>query len=92
MSTQRKVAVITGASQRIGAGRVRGLVDLGYRAVANSRSIQPYASAEVPAAAGDIADPEVTTKQEHLAKLFPRDVTHVRDSNSFGAGPGSSRR
>src|SRR5947209_472127 len=50
MSTERKVAVITGASQGIGAGLVRGFLDRSYRVVANSRSIQPDASADVPAA------------------------------------------
>ncbi len=35
-----KVAVITGASQGIGAGLVRGFLDRGYRIVANSRSIR----------------------------------------------------
>ena len=59
MSTQRKVAVITGASQGIGAGLVRGFLDRGYRVVANSRSIQPDASADVFAIAGDISDPAV---------------------------------
>jgi hypothetical protein len=34
----------------------------------------------------------MTTKQEHPAKLFPQEVAHVRDPNSPGAGPNSSRR
>src|SRR5437764_15202071 len=59
MSMERKVAVITGASQGIGAGLVRGFLDRGYRVVANSRSIQPDASADVLAVAGDITDPAV---------------------------------
>ena len=37
----RKVAVITGASQGIGAGLVAGFRKRGYRVVANSRSIKP---------------------------------------------------
>jgi NAD(P)-dependent dehydrogenase (short-subunit alcohol dehydrogenase family) len=41
VSTEPKVAVITGASQGIGAGLVRGFLDQGYRVVANSRSIAP---------------------------------------------------
>src|SRR3954453_16164546 len=62
MSTERKVAVITGASQGIGAGLVRGFLDRGYRVVANSRSIAPDALADVLAVAGDIADPVVADK------------------------------
>src|SRR5215471_6782881 len=62
MSTERKVAVITGASQGIGAGLVRGFLDRGYRVVANSRSIKPDTSADVLAVAGDIADPAVAEK------------------------------
>ncbi len=62
MSTERKVAVITGASQGIGAGLVRGFLDRGYRVVANSRSIKPDASADVLAIAGDIADPVVADR------------------------------
>jgi NAD(P)-dependent dehydrogenase (short-subunit alcohol dehydrogenase family) len=62
MSTERKVAVITGASQGIGAGLVRGFLDRGYRVVANSRSIQPDSSADILAVAGDIADPAVADR------------------------------
>ena len=62
MSTDSKVAVITGASQGIGAGLVRGFLDRGYRVVANSRSIKPDASADVLAVAGDIADPAVADR------------------------------
>jgi NAD(P)-dependent dehydrogenase (short-subunit alcohol dehydrogenase family) len=59
MTAERKVAVITGASQGIGAGLVRGFLERGYRVVANSRSIKPDGSPDVLAVAGDIADPAV---------------------------------
>jgi hypothetical protein len=57
MSAQRKVVVVTGASQGIGAGLVRGYLDHGYQVVANSRSIKPDGSADVLTVAGDITDP-----------------------------------
>src|SRR5262245_56690082 len=41
MAEKQKVGVITGASQGIGAGLVRGFLDRGYKVVANSRSIKP---------------------------------------------------
>jgi len=62
MDSERKVAVITGASQGIGAGLVRGFLDRGYRVVANSRTIKPDASADVLAVAGDIADPAIADR------------------------------
>ena len=43
MSGEPKVAIITGASQGIGAGLVTGFRERGYRVVANSRSIKPDA-------------------------------------------------
>ena len=39
MSAEPKVVVITGASQGIGAGLVKGFLGRGYRVVANSRKI-----------------------------------------------------
>ncbi len=63
MSAERRVAVITGASQGIGAGLVRGFLDRGYRVVANSRSIKPDAhGGDVLAVAGDITDPAVADR------------------------------
>jgi NAD(P)-dependent dehydrogenase (short-subunit alcohol dehydrogenase family) len=59
MNAEHKVAVITGASQGIGAGLVGGFFDRGFRVVANSRSIRPSSSADVLAIPGDIADPKV---------------------------------
>jgi NAD(P)-dependent dehydrogenase (short-subunit alcohol dehydrogenase family) len=52
MSAEQKVAVITGASQGIGAELVRAFLERGYRVVANSRSIRPEDSSEVLAVAG----------------------------------------
>ena len=62
MNSDRKVVVITGASQGIGAGLVRGFLDRGYHVVANSRSIQPDDSNDVLAVPGDIADPAVADR------------------------------
>ena len=41
MATERKVAVITGASQGIGAALVKAYRDRNYRVVAIARSIMP---------------------------------------------------
>lgn len=86
MSHESKVAVITGASQGIGAGLVRGFLDRGYRVVANSRSIKPDASADVLAVAGDISDPAVAEKVigEAVTK-FGRVDTLVNNAGIFVA-------
>lgn len=60
MSADSKVAIITGASQGIGEGIVRGYLSRGYRVVANSRSIKP--GAYEGAVLGDFADPEVADR------------------------------
>ena len=88
MSTERKVTVITGASQGIGAGLVRGFLDRGYRVVANSRSIRADESADVLAVPGDIADPAVADRVigEAVAK-FGRVDTLVNNAGMFIAKP-----
>src|SRR3954447_17406154 len=83
-----KVAVITGASQGIGAGLVRGFLDKGYRVVANSRSIKADSSADVLAVPGDIADPAVADRviSEAVAQ-FGRVDTLVNNAGMFIAKP-----
>ena len=88
MSAASKVAVITGASQGIGAGLVRGFLDRGYRVVANSRSIKPDASADILAVAGDIADPKVADRVIGSAvEKFGRVDTLVNNAGVFVAKP-----
>jgi NAD(P)-dependent dehydrogenase (short-subunit alcohol dehydrogenase family) len=59
MNTSTRVAVITGASQGIGAGLVAGYRKLGYAVVANSRSIGDSDDPMVHTVAGDISQPGV---------------------------------
>src|SRR5258708_1903766 len=88
MSIERKVAVITGASQGIGAGLLRGFLERGYRVVANSRSIKPDASADVLTVAGDITDPAVAERVigEAVGK-FGRVDTLVNNAGVFLSKP-----
>jgi NAD(P)-dependent dehydrogenase (short-subunit alcohol dehydrogenase family) len=88
MSTAGKVVVITGASQGIGAGLVRGFLERGYRVVANSRSIQPDPSANVLAVPGDITDPAVADRVIGGAvERFGRVDTLVNNAGIFVARP-----
>jgi len=52
-----KVAVITGASQGIGAGLVAGYRGRGWAVVASARTIMTSPGPDLLAVAGDIADP-----------------------------------
>lgn len=57
MSNSKKVVVITGASQGLGAAAVKAYRELDYRVVATSRSIKPSTDPDILTVAGDIADP-----------------------------------
>ena len=56
MGSEKQVAVVTGASQGIGAALVKAYRERGYRVVATARSIQPSGDDEILAIPGDIAD------------------------------------
>ena len=66
MSSQRKTAIVTGASQGIGAGVVKAFVARGFNVVANSRKMTPSgevaASARVALVEGDIGDPATAAR------------------------------
>jgi NAD(P)-dependent dehydrogenase (short-subunit alcohol dehydrogenase family) len=59
MTNPQRVAVITGASQGIGAGLVSAYRKLGYAVVANSRTIGDSDDPMVLTVAGDVAQPGV---------------------------------
>lgn len=88
MKNEQKVAVITGASQGIGAGLVKAFRNRNYRVVATSRSIAPSSDPDILAVAGDIGDPATGKRivEEGLAK-FGRIDTLVNNAGVFIAGP-----
>ncbi len=57
-----KVAIITGASQGIGAGLTRAYRGRGYAVIAAARSIEPGDDPGIVAVEGDIADPETAQR------------------------------
>jgi NAD(P)-dependent dehydrogenase (short-subunit alcohol dehydrogenase family) len=88
MSSERKVVLITGASQGIGAGLVRAYRDRNYRVVANSRSIEPGADADVLAVAGDISEPDTAERMVRAAlERFGRLDTLVNNAGVFLSKP-----
>jgi NAD(P)-dependent dehydrogenase (short-subunit alcohol dehydrogenase family) len=83
-----KVAVITGASQGIGAGLVEAYRKLGFAVVANSRNIPPSQDPLVLAVPGDVADPAVGRRIVELAlERFGRIDTVVNNAGIFIAKP-----
>ncbi|MFF4795493.1 SDR family NAD(P)-dependent oxidoreductase [Streptomyces sp. NPDC001276] len=91
MSTEtqdRKVAVITGASQGIGAGLVNAYRKLGHAIVATSRTIAPADDAGVLTVRGDIADPATAERVIAAAvERFGRVDTLVNNAGVFVAKP-----
>jgi NAD(P)-dependent dehydrogenase (short-subunit alcohol dehydrogenase family) len=66
MGVERKVALVTGASQGIGAGIVKAFVERGFDVVANSRnvtrSVEVAASDHVALVDGDIGQPATAAR------------------------------
>ncbi len=84
----RKVAIITGGSQGIGAGLVSAFRGIGYGVVANSRSIGASEDPDVVTVAGDISDPAVAEKVVDAAlERFGRIDTLVNNAGIFVAKP-----
>jgi len=88
MNTQRKVVIITGASQGIGEALVKAYRDQNYRVIANSRSIKSGADEDVLAVAGDIGKPETAERivREGL-KRFGRIDSLVNNAGVFLSKP-----
>ncbi|POX57479.1 3-oxoacyl-ACP reductase [Streptomyces sp. Ru62] len=84
----QRVAVITGASQGIGAGLVDAYRERGHAVVATSRGIAPSQDPDVLAVRGDIADP-ATAERVISAGLerFGRIDTLVNNAGVFLSKP-----
>ena len=88
MTSEQKVAIVTGASQGIGAALVRGYRDRNYRVVATSRSIEAGSDAGVLAVPGDISKPETAERVVREAlERFGRIDTLVNNAGVFVAKP-----
>lgn len=87
----QKVAIITGASQGIGAELVKAYRQRGYRVVATARSIQQPDDANILAVPGDIADPDTARRVVSQAiEKFGRVDALVNNAGIFIAKPFTS--
>jgi len=88
MTNEHRVAIVTGASQGIGAGLVAGYRRLGFRVVATSRSITESHDQQVLAIAGNIRDRATAQKIVAAAKeRFGRVDTLINNAGIFVAKP-----
>lgn len=88
MSQQQKVAIITGASQGIGAALVKAFLNRNYRVVATSRSIAPSTDPNILTIQGDIGAIDTGKRLTEAAlERFGRVDTLVNNAGIFMAGP-----
>ena len=84
----RKVAVITGGSQGIGAGLVAAYRARGWAVVANALKIEPSNDPEVLTVAGDVSDPATAERITGGAiEHFGRIDTLVNNAGVFMSKP-----
>ena len=83
-----KVAIITGASQGIGAGLVAGFRDSGYAVVGTSRSIRPSDESDYLTVQGDIAEAETAERVvEQALDRFGRIDSLINNAGIFIGKP-----
>jgi NAD(P)-dependent dehydrogenase (short-subunit alcohol dehydrogenase family) len=91
MSTQnkeRKVLVVTGASQGLGEGFVKAYRERGWRVVGNSRTIKPSNDPDYITIPGDVGDPAIARKVVETAiNDFGRVDTLINNAGIWRPGP-----
>jgi NAD(P)-dependent dehydrogenase (short-subunit alcohol dehydrogenase family) len=88
METQRRVAVVTGGSQGIGAGLVAGYRSRGWAVVATARTVTPSGDRDLLTGAGDITDPATADRVADAAlDRFGRIDTLVNNAGVFVSKP-----
>jgi NAD(P)-dependent dehydrogenase (short-subunit alcohol dehydrogenase family) len=83
-----KVAIVTGASQGIGAGIAAAFINAGYAVVGTSRAIAPSAARGFLTVPGDIAEPETAQDVvDQALDRFGRIDTLVNNAGIFISKP-----
>ena len=86
--SDEKVAIVTGASQGIGAGIARAYRELGYGVIATARSIESSADSGMVAVPGDIADPNTAERiVDEAIKRFGRIDTLINNAGIYIGKP-----
>ena len=83
-----KVAIITGASQGIGAGLTKAYRERGYAVIATARSIAPSEDSGIVVVEGDIADPDTAQRIVDAAiERFGRIDTLINNAGLYIGKP-----
>ncbi len=87
MNTERKVVIVTGASQGLGAAFVKAYRERGWRVVGNSRTIEVSDDPDYITVSGDIGKPEVARKVVETAlNQFGRIDTLINNAGIWRPG------
>ena len=87
-SASRKVVVVTGASQGIGAGVADSFRRAGYAVVATSRAISPSDATDLLTVRGDVAEAETAQRVvEQAVDRFGRIDSLINDAGIFISKP-----
>ena len=85
---EQRVAIITGASQGIGAGLTRAYRELGYAVIATARSSGPSEDSGIVSVPGDIADPDTAQRVvDEALERFGRIDTLVNNAGIYIGKP-----
>jgi NAD(P)-dependent dehydrogenase (short-subunit alcohol dehydrogenase family) len=83
-----KVAIITGASQGIGAGLTKAYRERGYVVIVSARSIGPSEDSGIVAVEGDIADPDTAQRiVDSAIERFGRIDTLINNAGIYIGKP-----
>jgi NAD(P)-dependent dehydrogenase (short-subunit alcohol dehydrogenase family) len=87
-SVDRKVAIVTGGSQGIGAGIAQAYRQQGWGVVATARTIAPSADRAFLVVAGDLSDPSTADRiVDQTLRTFGRIDTLVNNAGLFVSKP-----